>query len=238
MRRSGVLAITLSLEQAIDVKAGTLTLNDPEFADAAGDSEDSDHEIIELSDKDTDVKRSKSKSKPQTAETVMTKAYQTTEPLAETDHCPCPQNAPATEALSSLMQLFNPTAMCKHDELRMSQNLQLTQLALMAQELRELRGHMETMIDCVNQETRCADRAKNELQLHKALNQSRASRRHQASPSESKSDDYDTSPSACRFCACCMRSQHGSSSQDIRQQYREDNSRRMSTIHRYENSPI
>ncbi|KAF8079108.1 hypothetical protein FPV67DRAFT_1776157 [Lyophyllum atratum] len=195
--KTNPLAIALAVEEAIDNKAGTLTLNDPEFAEAVAENSDSnvsEEEIIEITDED-DIDKKKSKPRGTTKDTVMTKAYRVTEPLADAQRRR-PRNSAATEALSSLTNIFNPSTLRERDEARMSQSIHLTQLAATQQEVRELRARNDVLNDRLILETRRADRAESQVQLLKTLQQSQSRRRRRrASP---ESDDHDTSPSPRR----------------------------------------
>lgn len=194
--KTNPLAIALAIEREIDNKVGTLTLNDPEFDEIIGENSDSDTNttVIEISDDDDkpaveSTKKSKSRAPPK--DTVMTKAYRVTEPLAEVPRRP--RNSAATEALSSITGLFNPTTMRERDDNRLAQNIHLTQLAATQQEVRELRARNDVLNDRLINETRRADRAESQVQLFTTLQQSTARSRRHRRPSP-ESSGYDSTP--------------------------------------------
>ncbi|KAG6871149.1 hypothetical protein C0992_011616 [Termitomyces sp. T32_za158] len=198
------MAIALKIEEAIEEKAGTLTLDDSEFdeAEESGTDLSAEESVIEISDHENVVKK-RSKSNNSTARSkeskdvknaVLTKAYQTARPLENPQPCR-PRNAAATEALSSITNLFNPSSVRERDEVRMTQNLHLAQLAAVQQEVRELRSHNEVLTDRIMEEIRRADRAESKVQLleskvqlFKTFHEQSRGRRRRGSSSEDLSD--------------------------------------------------
>ncbi|KAG6895952.1 hypothetical protein C0992_011341 [Termitomyces sp. T32_za158] len=192
------LAIALKIEEAIEEKAGTLTLNDSEFDEAEGSGAEpsAEESIIEISEDEPAIQKlskscsaAKSKGSKDKKNAVLTKAYQIVNPL-ENSQPRRSRNATAIEALSSITNMFNPSAIRERDEARMSQNIHMAQLTALQQEVRELHLCNEVLTDRLMEETRRADRADSQVQLLKTVNEQFYRRRHRGSSSEDNILDH------------------------------------------------
>jgi hypothetical protein len=143
-----------------------LALDNPEFSkpDLTGMKSDEDSaddcSVIEIASDSKKENRSKGKKG------LLAKAYRVERPLADKRK---PRNASATDALDRMTSNFNPDRVRERDDHRMAQSIQLTQLSSAQLELRELRARNDALHDRVLTEARRADRAENELQLLRAL---------------------------------------------------------------------
>lgn len=73
---------------------------------------------------------------------------------------------------------FDPANIRERDDHCMSQSVQLNQLAATQLELRELRTQTDALHDRVLEETRHADRAENELQLLRLMQEQQGQHHH------------------------------------------------------------
>lgn len=125
---------------------------------------------------------------------VMKKAYRRAEPLEDVRR---PRSTAATQALDRITSVFDPATMHERDESWMAQQVQLSQLSSFQQEIRELRARHDLLNDRLNAETRCADRAEQQLELQATI-QDRRGRRHRQRHRSYSSDNSRSSPSHSR----------------------------------------
>ena len=148
------------IEEQITSKAGTLTIDDSDL-----DEGDSDEEVIEISDNaSSEDETTKTASAAKTI--AVAKAYRSTNPISQPAG---KRSRPATEALSSITSIFNPSSMKQRDDDRFAQSMQLTQLTHLQIELHETRTRVDQLRDQLSMETRRADRAEAQLDMLRTL---------------------------------------------------------------------
>jgi hypothetical protein len=109
------------------MKAVTLIIDDSDLNEG-----DSDEEVIEILDNASSDDGAKVASEAKTI--AVAKAYRSTNPILQPAS---KQSRPATEALSSITSIFNPSSMKQRDDDRFAQSMQLTQLTHLEAELHE-----------------------------------------------------------------------------------------------------
>ena len=148
------------IEEQITLKAGTLTIDDSDL-----DEGDSDEEVIEISDN-----ASSGDETTKTASTAKTiavaKAYCSTNPLSQPAG---KQSHPATEGLSSITSIFNPSSMKQQDDDCFAQSMQLTQLTHLQIELHETHTQVDQLHDQLSMETHHTDQAEAQLDMLRTL---------------------------------------------------------------------
>ena len=159
------------IDDAINEKSGTIAIDDPEVDEDEGSGQEAS--VIEILSDDS-VESGNEEPAPKKG--VVTKAYRLQPPLSQ-DVPKRSRISAATEALSSITSVFNPSAMKARDEaVRMQDNhilvqsMQSTQFASVQVELRETRARIDVLHDRLNAETRRADRAESQLEMYKVLN--------------------------------------------------------------------
>ncbi|KAG2082554.1 uncharacterized protein F5147DRAFT_783262 [Suillus discolor] len=181
------------IEAAISLKAGTIALDDSEWDDGASDgkSDTEVKDVVEIStDDDEELKSVKSKHTGSKKSVV--KAFRAN-PLLEPG-LRRPRTTAASEALSSLTSVFNPTVMKDHDESRLSQMVQFNQINTLQTELHEARLRIEGLNDRLLQEARHADHAESQVDMLKYMLSSRDDSQPYHTPSRSHHSRSHYSP--------------------------------------------
>ena len=174
----------MELEDAINDRASTITLDDADFAS------DNGQDAVELSDSDADGQEIQASrrdaGKRSTAKVVTTKTYRISDPLADNGSKKPPRGiAAATGALDKITSFFDPESVRQREDSRMSQSFGLAQLTSTQSEIISLRARIDTLTDQLHEErrraeeaNRRADRAEHKLELSRLETQYRSSRDH------------------------------------------------------------
>ncbi|SJL15306.1 uncharacterized protein ARMOST_18799 [Armillaria ostoyae] len=181
--RSAVLELALEVRDAITERAATLDINDPVFQE---EEQAQNPEIIEIDHSDEEptapvprrdpIGPVKGTKAPKNG-TVLTKAYRVENPVAAAKSRAAGGRHPsATEALGAITSFFDPAVMKNRDDERVSQAFQLSQMATLQAEIRELRQRLDIMSDKYHDELRRADKAENELRTYQILHGSQHQR--------------------------------------------------------------
>ncbi len=139
---SAVLELALEVHDAITERAATLDINDPVFQE---EEQARSPEIIEIDHSDEEptapapgrdpVRPVKGTKAPKNG-TVLTKAYRVENPIAAAKLCAAGGRHPSTtEALGAITSFFDPAMMKNCDYERVSQALQLSQMATLQAEI-------------------------------------------------------------------------------------------------------
>ncbi|KAG2097929.1 uncharacterized protein F5147DRAFT_777798 [Suillus discolor] len=155
-------------DATISLKAGTIALDDSEWDDGASDGK-SDMEVkdvVEISTDDDEEPKSV-KSKHAGPKKSVVKAFHAN-PLLEPG-LRRPRTTAASEALSSLTSVFNPTVMKDCDESQLSQMVQFNQINTLQTELPEAHLRIEGLNNRLLQEARHADRAESQVEMLKYM---------------------------------------------------------------------
>lgn len=178
------------VEEQIILKSNTLTIDDAELAEASDDGS-----VIELSsDDDTATAR------PPAKKTATVKVAHRVD-AAQLSGAKRARGNPATATLASIGAVYNPDAMREREATRFQSNLQVTQAATAAAELRELRTLVRELSEQTHAAQRRADKAEHSLEMHKALSKlsgQRSGRRGRPRSRSSSDHSRSSSPSPLR----------------------------------------